>query len=285
MSNICVASSKLNLPTLLRSVFRSEFTAELRPQQEPKSLFLTRPTLFTYRRVRDGRHFSSLTRSLEFQSRSPVSSHSSLLVATDVCSTPQPSESVKLSNDQVSVSHATDSTGAISTRQSANNKKGSGTRATPDLMATESDSSKTSRSQGPRVSALSSLAKSNKKRETWQIQKDALKKKFKEGWNPPKKLSPDALDGIRHLHSVAPDRFTASVLAEQFQVSPEAIRRILKSKWRPSAEEMEERRERWDRRHDRIWSQMTELGLRPKSRRANQYSDAKVLYDDSGKQE
>ncbi|PYH78009.1 hypothetical protein BO82DRAFT_249753, partial [Aspergillus uvarum CBS 121591] len=64
-----------------------------------------------------------------------------------------------------------------------------------------------------------------------------LKEKFKEGWNPPKKLSPDAIEGIRHLHQVAPEQFTTPVLAEQFKVSPEAIRRILKSKWRASDKE------------------------------------------------
>ncbi|RJE21967.1 hypothetical protein PHISCL_05709 [Aspergillus sclerotialis] len=119
-----------------------------------------------------------------------------------------------------------------------------------------------------------------KKREGWQIQKDALKQKFKEGWSPPKKLSPDAMDGIRQLHAVAPDKFTTPVLAEQFKVSPEAIRRILKSKWQPTEEEAEDRRIRWRKRHDRIWSQMSELGIRPSRRRTKRYSDTKKLYGD-----
>jgi hypothetical protein len=122
-----------------------------------------------------------------------------------------------------------------------------------------------------------------KKKEHWQIQKAALKNKFKEGWNPSKKLSPDALDGIRHLHAVAPDKFTTSVLAEQFQISPEAIRRILKSKWRPSEAEMEDRRKRWDKRHDRIWSHLSELGLRPRTKRSEAFTDANVLYDKGDK--
>lgn len=120
-----------------------------------------------------------------------------------------------------------------------------------------------------------------KKREEWQIQKEALQHKFQEGWNPPKKLSPDALDGIRQLHAMAPDRFTTPVLAAEFKVSPEAIRRILKSKWQASEEQMECRRQRWEKRHDRIWSQMTELGLRPKRARTEEFDDAKVLYEDS----
>ena len=102
-------------------------------------------------------------------------------------------------------------------------------------------------------------------REHWQIQKDALKMKFGEqGWSPRKKLSPDTMEGIRALHEQFPQKYTTPVLAEQFKVSPEAIRRILKSKWRPSAEKMEERRGRWAKRHDRIWDAQAEMGLRPK---------------------
>ena len=118
-----------------------------------------------------------------------------------------------------------------------------------------------------------------RKPEQWRNQKEALKNKFKEGWNPMKKLSPDALEGIRHLHAMAPDKFTTPVLAQEFKVSPEAIRRILKSKWRPSEEDMEYRRERWLRRSDRIWSQMVELGIRPpKPVRTDYVSDLNVLY-------
>ncbi|KAH7061211.1 hypothetical protein B0J12DRAFT_553139, partial [Macrophomina phaseolina] len=72
----------------------------------------------------------------------------------------------------------------------------------------------------------------------WMVQKEALKEKFgKEGWQPRKKLSPDAMDGIRQLHASDPDTYTTPVLANEFKVSPEAIRRILKSKWRPKEEE------------------------------------------------
>jgi hypothetical protein len=116
------------------------------------------------------------------------------------------------------------------------------------------------------------------KPDPWRIQKDALDKKFPNGWNPPKKLSPDALEGIRHLHATAPDRFTTSVLAEEFKVSPEAIRRILKSRWRPSEVEAEDRRKRWEKRHERIWSRMAELGLRPSTKASRPYSDANTLY-------
>jgi hypothetical protein len=102
------------------------------------------------------------------------------------------------------------------------------------------------------------------KKEPWQAQKETLQKKFgSEGWNPRKKLSPDTIDGIRALNQQYPDKYPTPVLAEKFKVSPEAIRRILKSKWRPSPEKAVERRERWARRHDRIWDQQAAIGLRP----------------------
>lgn len=111
--------------------------------------------------------------------------------------------------------------------------------------------------------------------EPWMIQKNALKEKFKEGWSPRKKLSPDAMEGIKGLHDSDPMKYTTEFLAEQFKVSPEAIRRILKSKWlaRQSPEKMQERRERWAKRHDRIWDQQAELGLRPKRTKAKQVED------------
>ena len=108
-----------------------------------------------------------------------------------------------------------------------------------------------------------------------------MQEKFRGGWNPQKKLSPDAVDGIRHLHAMKPNEFTTPVLADQFKVSPEAIRRILKSNWRPSETEMENRRKRWEKRYDKIWSQMAELGLRPKRKGTKAIDDANILYEDS----
>ncbi|KAL8643061.1 MAG: hypothetical protein Q9228_000300 [Teloschistes exilis] len=102
------------------------------------------------------------------------------------------------------------------------------------------------------------------KREDWQIQKDVLSTKFGTvGWSPRKRLSPDALEGIRALHAQFPEKYSTPVLADQFEVSPEAIRRILKSKWRPNEEEVANRRQRWDNRGERIWTQMVALGVKP----------------------
>jgi hypothetical protein len=117
-----------------------------------------------------------------------------------------------------------------------------------------------------------------RKRPHWQTQKEALEKKFEEGWHPRKKLPPDSLDTIRHLHATKPDVWTTPVLAEQFKISPEAIRRILKSKWQPSEEERERREERWAERYKKIYSHMEELGLRRrKGEWTARVSDARKL--------
>jgi hypothetical protein len=101
-------------------------------------------------------------------------------------------------------------------------------------------------------------------RPSWQLQKAALKEKLGgQAWNPRKKLSPDTMEGIRHLHSSQPDRFTTPILAQHFKVSPEAIRRILKSKWQPSDEESEARAQRWQKRGERIWTNLVEMGVKP----------------------
>ena len=105
------------------------------------------------------------------------------------------------------------------------------------------------------------------KREPWQAQKHALREKFgQQGWSPRKRLSPDALEGIRALHAQYPEKFTTPVLADQFKVSPEAIRRILRSKWRPDETEEISRKQRWDKRGESIWRQMVELGVKPPKR-------------------
>ena len=101
----------------------------------------------------------------------------------------------------------------------------------------------------------------------WQIQKAALTAKFpSQPWQPRKRLSPDTLNGLRALHASDPTAYSTATLAEHFKVTPEAIRRILKSKWRPSAEEVEERKGRWERRGERKWGEMARLGMRPPGR-------------------
>ncbi|KAI9799271.1 MAG: Required for respiratory growth protein 9 mitochondrial [Piccolia ochrophora] len=100
--------------------------------------------------------------------------------------------------------------------------------------------------------------------EPWQMQKAALATKLSgASWTPLKRLSPDALEGIRALHAQYPEKYTTPVLAAQFEVSPDVIRRVLKGRWRPNEGEDEERRLRWNRRGQRIWEKSAALGVKP----------------------
>lgn len=72
----------------------------------------------------------------------------------------------------------------------------------------------------------------------WRLHRAAVKKAFPEGWAPPKKLSRDAMDGLRALHEADPETFTTPLLAEKFKISPEAVRRILKSRFTPSEQRL-----------------------------------------------
>ncbi|KAJ2925422.1 hypothetical protein H1R20_g11692, partial [Candolleomyces eurysporus] len=75
--------------------------------------------------------------------------------------------------------------------------------------------------------------------EEWRKHREAIKKRFPDGWSPPRKISRDAMDGLRQLYNLNPETFTTQVLAEKFRISPEAVRRILKSKWEPSQKKKE----------------------------------------------
>ncbi|KAL8672766.1 MAG: hypothetical protein Q9168_002792 [Polycauliona sp. 1 TL-2023] len=167
---------------------------------------------------------------------------------------PYPSTSMHPSRDEFTLRTRDTSTdpGPLSTAQQlASRERGSG----PIGARAQSRAKPLSRDEYRRPAS---------KRETWQIQKDALSSKFGAiGWTPRKRLSPDALEGIRALHAQFPDKFSTPVLADQFEVSAEAIRRILKSKWRPSNDEATSRKQRWDKRGERIWGQMVALGVKP----------------------
>ncbi|KAA1472042.1 hypothetical protein DENSPDRAFT_742494, partial [Dentipellis sp. KUC8613] len=71
----------------------------------------------------------------------------------------------------------------------------------------------------------------------WASHRASLRARFPDGWAPPRKLSRDAMAGLRSLHALDPETFTTPVLAEKFRVSPEAVRRILRSKWQPTKEQ------------------------------------------------
>lgn len=87
----------------------------------------------------------------------------------------------------------------------------------------------------------------------WASHRSTMLEKFPEGWQPPRKLSRDAMDGLRSLHAHDPETFSTPFLSAKFKISPEAVRRILKSKWVPTKEKREKLLERERRmRQERI---------------------------------
>jgi hypothetical protein len=104
-----------------------------------------------------------------------------------------------------------------------------------------------------------------------------IKKRFPEGWSPPKKLSRDAMDGLRELHRFDPQTFTTPLLASKFRISPEAVARVLKSKWQPTREQRirlvqrerrtREERIRWNRLEEIKKQVMVRLAMEKESQR------------------
>ncbi|KAJ2777828.1 Required for respiratory growth protein 9 mitochondrial [Coemansia interrupta] len=78
--------------------------------------------------------------------------------------------------------------------------------------------------------------------EGWQRRKIELKLKLGDSaWEPAKKIAVSSMEKIRLLNSEFPDVWTMKRLSDQFKVSQETIRRILKSKFRPTAAQIEKR--------------------------------------------
>ncbi|KAJ5112680.1 hypothetical protein N7532_000725 [Penicillium argentinense] len=254
------------LPTVLRSVFRSELTCDLRSSPVRQ---WTRPL----KQAQCPRPFTSTARFDQSQNEQPQSSN-------PVSDTPSPPESSTSNPATPSDSSALKKAKRDKTSGQENKDRKGGRDG---KRSTDRKESRKAADKDKKHDAAKKQPKKPRKPEPWEIQKDALEKKFPTGWNPAKKLSPDALDGIRHLHATAPDQFTTAVLADEFKVSPEAIRRILKSKWRPKEEEVEKRRARWEKRHERIWTQLVELGLRPPTQRSREMADSNALYEDEKK--
>lgn len=55
-------------------------------------------------------------------------------------------------------------------------------------------------------------------------------------WRPYKIISREAQDGMKLLHSSDPEKWNRKELATTFKISVESVRRILSSKWKPSAQ-------------------------------------------------
>ncbi|SJK98599.1 uncharacterized protein ARMOST_01867 [Armillaria ostoyae] len=72
--------------------------------------------------------------------------------------------------------------------------------------------------------------------EEYARHRKTMKQRFPDGWNPPRKISREAMDGLRELHQFDGAKFSTKVLADKFKISPDAVRRILKGRWEPSRE-------------------------------------------------
>lgn len=83
--------------------------------------------------------------------------------------------------------------------------------------------------------------------EPWKAHRAAMKRKFPQGFNPPARLSRESMDIVRKLHLSDPIKFSTPALAKQFKISAEGVRRILKSKWKPSKEKLASERARNDK--------------------------------------
>ncbi|GME66666.1 unnamed protein product [Ambrosiozyma monospora] len=84
-------------------------------------------------------------------------------------------------------------------------------------------------------------------REKYAIREKQLKNQL--DLSRTKKLSRQAMQSIRELHAQYPDDLPVSKLAEYFKVSEVAMRKILKSKWKPTHKEAEKRQQKWEERY------------------------------------
>lgn len=80
----------------------------------------------------------------------------------------------------------------------------------------------------------------------WIKRDESLRKRYGQ-WNPTRKLSRQQITDIKNLKVQYPGMKTKQ-LADFFLISPESIRRILKSKWEPTDEEMEDLKRRTAKR-------------------------------------
>ncbi|KAJ5925063.1 hypothetical protein N7454_007702 [Penicillium verhagenii] len=249
MVSHCAASSRLALPAVFRSLFRSETPRSARIPQA-----LCQPRLFS----------STIPfRQIQEQPQN----------ATTGPQEPSSSNPPKASRPMNTPFLASDSQGPSTDSARSSKKNHDSKQKNKDRKDRKDRRPFKNSDKDNKLDKTKQVLPKKKNPEPWKTQK-----KVPDRLEPPKKLSPDALDGIRSLHASAPDKFTTSVLAEEFKISPESIRRILKSKWRPKAEEIESRRTRWEARHERIWGHMAELGLRPMTKSAVSSSDSKMLY-------
>lgn len=93
----------------------------------------------------------------------------------------------------------------------------------------------------------------------WEKRERSLIKRYGQ-WNPTRKLSRQQIQDIRDLKEQLPHLKTID-FANHLKISPEAIRRVLKSKWVPNDQEEEELRERAERQKIKKAAQKDESTL------------------------
>ncbi|KAI5791645.1 hypothetical protein DFH27DRAFT_569848 [Peziza echinospora] len=97
----------------------------------------------------------------------------------------------------------------------------------------------------------------------WLVQKAAIALKLKgQTWCPPKRISPGTVMLIKSISRQSPNLFTAAELAAKFKITPEAVRKVLKSKWMPKegSDDAEDRLRRWLKRGEVIRGAKIEKG-------------------------
>ncbi|GAA5874202.1 hypothetical protein JCM3774_006763 [Rhodotorula dairenensis] len=94
------------------------------------------------------------------------------------------------------------------------------------------------------AAAAAQAAARLKRAPEWKKHQVALREQFPTGWAPPKRLSREAMDLVRTMHAANPDLYSTAALAAQFKVSPEAVRRILKSRFEITKQESDRREAR-----------------------------------------
>ncbi len=116
-------------------------------------------------------------------------------------------------------------------------KWGLGSTPASLVHSQEEDVRKATIKKKPTAAPLQSTAPDQPTPQPFVRHRATMKESFPEGWAPPRRLSREAMDGIRTLYASNPEVFSTPVLSQKFKISPEAIRRILKSKWEPTREQ------------------------------------------------
>ncbi|KAE8374173.1 hypothetical protein BDV26DRAFT_270495, partial [Aspergillus bertholletiae] len=185
MSAFCASSARLALPTLLRNVYRSEFASELHP---PQCLVSRIRESYPRRRFNNGRSFTSLSRLLASQPHMNPQPSSQPAITESGSEQQDVTEggSVDVTSARRDTAHRDRQDPNKPARKMKMKKKPASSQPESDANSAKSSRDK----KHGRSDQISPDYKPRKKKEDWQIQKDALKKKFKDGWNPSKKLSP-----------------------------------------------------------------------------------------------